>query len=258
MIRLTVSISITVRKAFSESPLMGARKLPAAPNMKKRVLIIICNLQISFTYTSPQMTKSIRPNSFIAFWAAVCNCCSCRTSAWAAMHFFLVKEDNSEADASNFSRLKHLINCCVQCHEKSMYFRPMIAALAPWRIWIAFMRNSVHRKPHGSSSPSILWSLCRFLTLLRYKKLLCRRKYSLWIHQSIRQVAAPRRWKDLKFEKTWTWWLTKVLALIMFCMLANFAISNPNNSEVAQFGIERTAEAFFSSPDMPFDGRDIP
>jgi hypothetical protein len=28
-----VSISTTVRKAFSESPLIGARKLPAAPNI---------------------------------------------------------------------------------------------------------------------------------------------------------------------------------------------------------------------------------
>jgi len=37
-VNITVSISMTVLKAFSERPEMGARKLPAAPHMTKSIL----------------------------------------------------------------------------------------------------------------------------------------------------------------------------------------------------------------------------
>ena len=70
---LTVSISTTVLNAFSDSPEMGARKLPAAP----------------------QTTKSMRPNVSIAFVTARRSASGCRTSACAGIQVRFVAVESS-------------------------------------------------------------------------------------------------------------------------------------------------------------------
>ena len=62
-VNITVSISMTVLKAFSERPEMGARKLPAAPHM----------------------TKSILPKTWIVLDTASCNVFGSLTSTCAGM-----------------------------------------------------------------------------------------------------------------------------------------------------------------------------
>ena len=70
-----VSISITVRNAFSLKPEMGARKFPAAP----------------------QMTKSIFPKAAMVLATASARALGWRTSAWAGMHFWPVNLLSSAA-----------------------------------------------------------------------------------------------------------------------------------------------------------------
>lgn len=61
----TVSISSTVRNAFSDRPDIGAKKFPAAPREKKISANDLANKK-----SIPQMTKSIRPNFSIVFATA--------------------------------------------------------------------------------------------------------------------------------------------------------------------------------------------
>jgi len=116
----TVSISMTVRNAFSDRPLMGARKLPAAP----------------------QMTKSMRPNVSIVRFTAAWSCSGFRTSACAAIHCWPDAAESSFAVASSRSSLRSVkverrqpSEYVENAVENGMpYLRPTIVAEAPWRI----------------------------------------------------------------------------------------------------------------------------
>lgn len=72
-----MSISITVRKAFSDMPDIGAKKFPAAP--------VTCQMvrtgMLSLDYDTPQITKSILPNFSIVFETASRSDFGSRTSA---------------------------------------------------------------------------------------------------------------------------------------------------------------------------------
>jgi hypothetical protein len=70
---ITVSISNTVLNPFSERPEIGAKKLPAAP----------------------QITKSIRPNLSMVFATAACSASGRLTSPWAGMQVCPVASESS-------------------------------------------------------------------------------------------------------------------------------------------------------------------
>lgn len=105
----TASISTTVRKAFSETPDIGARKLPAAPNIQMK--------EDSFQHGSPvsgltgdysdrpQITKSIRPKTSMHFLAAALRVSGLRTSTEAKTHLRPVASASSLAAASPLSCL---------------------------------------------------------------------------------------------------------------------------------------------------------
>lgn len=100
----TVSISITVRKAFSEMFSIGAKKFPAAPTPPSQTVRIQRGARGRSDL--PQITKSMRPNLEMVASTAARSCSGFRTSACAGRQVRPVEEDSSRADVVTRSILR--------------------------------------------------------------------------------------------------------------------------------------------------------